>query len=385
MKLLHKLTPGPVETAGRFRQGDTGYVVNAHATVAAVGVLAPDGALVRVSGVYDREVLRVETTHVVHVPTGPLVPLNARSVTARAHMYKQIRDFFAALEFIEVETPNMVTAAGTDPFLEPVSCGEGAWLHTSPEFAMKTLLAQGMSRIYQICKVYRSGEITSAHNPEFTILEFYRAWEGMDAIIDDVEALVRACVPSLASQPFRRVTMQALVMEACGVDVLACATATQLRDAVQTRGLFTPREGDDWYDIFFELMVTCVDPYLTSQPPTFVTHWPSAVAVLARRDTDDPRAALRFELYVGGLEVCNGFEELTDPIEQAQRFAEDQGTRARRGMPFAPMPSRFLEALAHGMPPSAGVAIGLDRLLMLATEVGEIGEVLPFWWGGRRI
>jgi lysyl-tRNA synthetase class 2 len=136
--------------------------------------------------------------------------------------------------------------------------------------------------------------------------------------------------------------------------------------------------------MFFELIVTCVDPYLAGQPPTFVTHWPSQVAVLARRSPEDPRVALRFELYVEGLELCNGFEELTDPVEQHERFKEDRAFRAAHELPDAPIPENFLEALGGGLPPSSGVAIGLDRLLMLRLKTKEISDVLPFWWGAGR-
>jgi lysyl-tRNA synthetase class 2 len=299
-------------------------------------------------------------------------------------MYRAIRERMHREGFIDVETPVRVSAAGTDPFLEAVGCEDDTCLQTSPEFAMKSLLAQGHERVFQICKAFRGKEITPLHNPEFTILEFYRAWDDMDAVIQDVEDIVKVCVPDLQGTQFARRTMSDVVRSAANIDLLACQTSDDFRRAIQEQGHFEPRKSDGWHEMFFEMIVTCVDPYLEKQPPTFVTHWPSQVAVLARRSDSDPRVALRFELYVEGLELCNGFEELTDPTEQRRRFEEDRDFRRQHGLPDAPMPENFLKALEWGLPPSAGVAIGLDRVLMLRTKTKEISDVLPFWWGAVR-
>lgn len=370
-------------TGGRFFSGQPDVLVNALTRVVVRGVSAPDGALVRCRGRFEDGVIVAEWFEVVHGPQGvDEFPLgHGRGMLARAEMLREIRGYFEREGFLEVETPNVVGAAGTDPFIEAIAVEDGQFLHTSPEFAMKRLLVQGYERIYQLCKVYRRGEITPLHNPEFSILEFYRAWQSVEAVIDDVEALTRLCVPALRDAVFRRITMAQLVDEACGLDLLSSLDAESLRAAILERGLFSPRAKDGWHEMFFELVVTCLDPYLAGQPPTFVTHWPTQLAVLARRSPEDPRTALRFELYVGGLELCNGFEELTDPVEQRARFEEDLALRDAQGGEVVPMPEGFLRALEYGMPPSAGVAIGVDRLLMLRVGAREIGDVLPFWRG----
>lgn len=299
-------------------------------------------------------------------------------------MNSEVRAYFQTHDFTEVETPARLAAAGTDPFLENVECADHTSLQTSPEFAMKALLAYGQERIYQICKAFRGQEITDTHNPEFTILEFYRAWEPMTAVVDDVERLIKICVPRLANETFLRRRMADIVKDACGVDLNNCRDDVSFRHELQHRGLFEPRATDSWYEMFFEMMVTYVDPYLASQPPTFVTHWPAQVAVLAKRAEGDPALAMRFELYVDGLELCNGFEELTDPVEQRLRFEADLEYRRSKGLPEVAMPEDFLQAMEWGLPPSSGVAVGLDRVLMLRMQTPTISEVLPFWWGKGR-
>lgn len=383
LELLQELKEGRCLTAGRYFSGPPDVLVNAGTRIEVTGLKAADGTLVRCRGRYESGVLTVESFEVVgEADERDEFPFDHfRGVSARSEMMQLVRDYFYRHRFLEVETPNMVAAAGTDPFIDAVSIRDGHSLHTSPEFAMKRLLAHGYDRIFQTCKVYRRGEVTRLHNPEFSILEFYRAWQGMETIIDDVEALVRLCVPGLRTTEFRRMTMSDLVKEACGIDLLENLDALSLRRSITERGLFVPREGDGWHEMFFELVVTRLDPFLATQPPTFVTHWPTQLAVLARRTPGDDRTALRFELYVGGLELCNGFEELTDPVEQRQRFEEDLDFRRVHGSEDVPMPEGFLRALGYGMPPSSGVAIGLDRLLMLRIGAQEIGEVLPFWWG----
>lgn len=385
---LHKLKPGRCCTAGRIATSNGQcLLVNADTAVALSGVDLPEGTLVKVSGEYDGERLRVEGLTVVHTPTArdethTGIPLGA-ALRARAAMYRELRGYFERHDFLEVETPVRVMAAGTDPYLETVQCGESR-LQTSPEFAMKRLLSHGCERIFQICKAFRGDEITPLHNPEFSILEFYRAWQPVEMVIDDVEALVRLCVPRLSEVVFERRTMADVVMSSCGFDLQACTSADALAREISARGFFTPRATDGWEEMFFELMVTCIDPYLSGQPPTFVTHWPAQLAVLARRDPNNADVALRFELYVEGIEICNGFEELTDPTEQRTRFQADMDYRSARGLGYEPMPEAFLRAMEWGLPESSGVAVGLDRLLMLRLETRAIRDVLPFWWGAQR-
>ena len=329
-----------------------------------------------------------------------------QSLRLRARANKTIRAFFDARDFLEVETPNWVAAPGTDVHLDPVRAiyedlhdGQpvSGYLHTSPEFAMKRLLVEGLERIWQMCKVWRNGEITPLHNPEFTILEWYRAGEPVETIMADVEALALELLGDEAvvaedgqvrrvelGAPFKRLTMQQVVEEACGFDLLealefdALLRACETNELLSQRSLERARKHELWDELFFELQVSYLDPFLAEQGAVFVTDWPAPLAVLARKRPDDTRVAQRFELYIGGVELANGFQELTDPKEQRERFQQDLQTRRERGLPELPMPERFLESLERGMPPSSGVAVGVDRILMLAAGVSDIREVAPF-------
>lgn len=331
----------------------------------------------------------------------------AEAVALRARSNRCIRDFFDARDFLEVETPNWVDAAGTDIHLSPVSASFQdphrsadeaihGHLHTSPEFSMKRLLAGGMERIWQMGKVWRNGEITPLHNPEFTLLEWYRAWEDLDAIIQDVEDLSRALLDDCArigereislEEPFLRMTMQEVIQEACGFDILAATEfeplliECQQRELLSENSLKRARKTQRWDELFFEIQIGYMDPFLDKKGAVFVTDWPTPLAVLARTKPEDPRVAQRFELYIGGVELANGFQELTDPAEQRQRFEADLVARQNAGLPAAPMPERFLESLEWGLPPSSGVAVGVDRYLMLKSGAQHIREVAPFAMG----
>ncbi len=367
-----------VITAGRIQRDDAGiWLANAHTRLRIHGTWdLEDGDLVRVSGTFGADGLEPSQVEVIaHGERGNAIPTNAP--IERDALLVYLREFFGARAFLEVETPNLVTEPGTDRYLEPLEAGE-RYLHTSPEFAMKRLLVDGFERIFQIAKVYRDGEVGALHNPEFTILEWYRAWEHVEAIIADVEALVSGY---LDIEPgFEKITMQDLFLEVLDIDILALDTSETLRKRVIEVGALQPPENRRWDEIFFELMVTHIDEALRARGPVFVTHWPVSQAVLACKDPDDPRVALRFELYVDGLEIANGFEELVDPVEQRARFEDDLRQRRQQGLDALPMPTDFLNALERGMPPSAGVALGLDRLLMLRMGASRIDEVAPFAW-----
>ncbi|MEM1350361.1 MAG: amino acid--tRNA ligase-related protein, partial [Myxococcota bacterium] len=258
----------------------------------------------------------------------------------------------------------------------------------------------GFEHIWQLGPAWRDGEVTDRHLPEFTILEWYRAWEGVEAIMEDVEHLTRLVLGGTAKvrnrntteenldidlgEPFLRRTMQQLYNEACGFDILEALTYESLLHACRAHALLdldrstgAPHGMQRWDALFFELHITYVEPLIASLGTVFVTEWPTPLAVLARRDERDPRVAKRFELYVGGVELANGFEELTDPIEQRTRFEEDLTCRAALEQPPLPMPESFLATLERGLPPSAGVAMGFDRMVMLALGAATIQEVAP--------
>jgi elongation factor P--(R)-beta-lysine ligase len=307
----------------------------------------------------------------------------------RARLLAATRAFFAARGYIEVETPYAVRAPGEEVHLRPFATrrerpdgsSEPLWLHTSPEFAMKRLLVAGAGPIFQFARVWRSGERSDLHNSEFTMLEWYRPGADMDSLIEETMALLRAVLPPVVNcrgvttdlSRVERLTVSDAFARYAGTDVLASAeNASALAASANAR----LRDGETWEDLFFRLLLERVEPRLGRVHPSFLTHWPAAQAALARRDPTDPRVAERFELFVCGIELANAFVELTDPVEQRERFEAD---RARRHQLYGddwPLDEDFLAALAFGMPQSAGIALGFDRLAMIASGASRIDQVL---------
>jgi lysyl-tRNA synthetase class 2 len=322
----------------------------------------------------------------------------------RAALLALTRAFFTGRGYTEVETPALVPVPGMEVHLaafrtvfRPI-LGEGEaplWLRTSPELAIKRLLVGGAGPVFEIARVWRNGEVSPRHSPEFTMLEWYRPAASLDALMDETEAFVRAMLSAEVthggirtdlSLPFERLTVAEAFRRHCnGLDVLGTldtageGDAVALREAA-TRAGIPPREGEGWEDLFFRLVLERVEPQLGRDRATFLTHWPAPQAALARRDPADARAALRFELFVAGIELANAFDELTDAAEQADRFARDVAERQRLYGEGWPVDEDFLAALRHGMPATAGIALGFDRLAMLAAGVDSIEETL---WLGR--
>jgi lysyl-tRNA synthetase class 2 len=243
---------------------------------------------------------------------------------------------------------------------------------------MKKLLGCGYERIYALGKVWRAGEITERHNVEFTLLEWYRAGFGAGELMDETEALVRAAVPAdkVPDTPFRRWRVADAFRACAGIDfdALAIDDAAAFAEAARTAGVRVP-DTEPWDDIFNRVHLELLEPHL--QGAVFLYDYPLEQAVLARRSPSAPRYAERFELFVDGLELCNGFAELTDPVEQRARFVAEQAARRALGKPAYPLDEDFLTALAT-MPESAGNALGIDRLVMLALGAATIGEVMAF-------
>jgi lysyl-tRNA synthetase class 2 len=301
----------------------------------------------------------------------------------RAARLAAARDFFAARGVLEVDTPVLVRRAVTDPHLHCASvqlpgCAETLYLHTSPEYAMKRLLAAGSGDIYQICHVVRGEERGRQHNAEFTLIEWYRLGAGMDALMDEVEALVRLLAAPAAAARAQRLSYQQAFVAALGVDPLAAGEA-ELRAAAARCRVDTAAVAAGERDTLLDLLMgLVVGPGLGRGAPCFVHRYPASQAALARLDPADARVALRFELYLEGMELANGFVELADAAEQQARFEAERRTRATRGLPAPPADERLLAALAAGLPDCAGVALGFDRLLMLAGGAHDIGAVMPF-------
>jgi lysyl-tRNA synthetase class 2 len=315
----------------------------------------------------------------------------------RAALVAATRAFFAARGYREVETPCLVPAPGAEVHIRAFETrfephlGAGAarplWLRTSPELAIKKLLAGGSGPVFEFARVWRNGEVSARHAPEFTMLEWYGPGLGFEGLMEETEAFIRAACPPVVEHggvrtdlalPFERLTMQDAFARHCnGLDILGTeGDAARLHAAAAAAGL-PPRPGEGWEDLFFRLLLERIEPAIGRGRATFLTHWPAPQAALARRDPADPRAALRFELFVAGIELANAFDELTDPAEQRARFEEATAERRRiTGERGWEVDEDFLAALEHGLPPTAGIALGFDRLAMLAAGAPRIEDVL---------
>jgi lysyl-tRNA synthetase class 2 len=294
-----------------------------------------------------------------------------------------VRRFFDERGVIEVETPVMGAATVTDPMLAPIAVDsrglEGSlasrfWLQTSPEYPMKRLLTAGSGAIYQIARVFRRGERGPLHNPEFSLLEWYRPGFGYADLIDEIGELLALVLPQ------RPVVVQSyaqLFVEQLGIDPLI-ASDLELRAVADRHGVDVPA-GLDFDAMLDLLMGTLIAPRLGRDCWFFVSHFPASQAALARLSPDDERTAERFECFIDGIEVANGFRELVDAAEQRRRFEADRTRRRERGEPEPPeADERLLAALEAGMPECSGVALGLDRLLMIALGAQAIDEVIAF-------
>jgi lysyl-tRNA synthetase class 2 len=307
------------------------------------------------------------------------------TLRARAEMLAAIRAYFASADVLEVETPLLGRAAGTDPALQPMRSrytGPGAaagidlYLQTSPEFAMKRLLAAGCGPVYQICKAFRDGEAGRMHNPEFTLLEWYRPGWDARRLIDEVAAVIRAALgrPGLAVESR---SYASLFREHFGVDIHT-ADAARLARLALDQGLAPERPAELDRDAWLDLLLSHrLQPGLGADRLCFVTDYPASQAALARLNADGLTAA-RFEVFHQGLELGNGFHELIDAEEQAARFEADNCRRRSLGLAPVVVDRRLLDAMQHGLPDCAGVAVGLDRLLLLRLGRSSLDEVLSF-------
>jgi elongation factor P--(R)-beta-lysine ligase len=363
------------------------------------------------------------------------------NLLARARILAAVREFFAAEDFTEVQTPALQVSPGLEPHLKAFATElhdprDGAthrrFLHTSPEFAMKKLLAGGMERIWQLAPVFRDGERGATHHPEFAMLEWYRAGATYRELMDDCEKLLRraqaaASIPTPLSRhsresgnpgpatersplgprfrggddersgatglltwqgriadarlPFERLTVAEAFARHAGIDILATAPDPARPDlALLTREAeridIAPHPGDDWESLYFRIFLDRIEPKLGIGAPAILYDYPASMAALSRKKPEDPRLAERFELYVCGLELANAFSELTDPKEQRARFVADQARKQALYGETYPIDEDFLAALEHGLPECAGIALGFDRLVMLCTRAEEIEDVL---------
>jgi lysyl-tRNA synthetase class 2 len=353
-------------------------------------------------------------------------------LAARGRILAAVRGFFDEAGFVEVDTPALQVSPGLEPHLKAFATvltdprdnsSKPRYLHTSPEFAMKKLMAGGMTRIWQLAHAFRDGERSATHHPEFSMLEWYRAGATYRELIDDCEALLRRAQAAAgfssavsagatrlptshrhfrdsdetgadnaglltwqgktadANRPFERLSVAAAFERHAGIDMLATAPdpaqpdSRLLAEAAARIGI-APHPGDDWESLYFRIFLERVEPRLGIGAPTILYDYPVSMAALSRAKPGDPRLAERFELYVCGLELANAFTELTGTEEQRARFIAD---RARKKLLYGetyPIDEDFLAALDHGLPECAGIALGFDRLVMLCTGASDIEEVL---------
>lgn len=302
-----------------------------------------------------------------------------KTLRVRADFLTQTRIFFASRGLLEVETPVLSSAATTDVNLHSIACqttlGAG-WLQTSPELFMKRLLAAGSGPIWQLCKVFRDGELGRWHNPEFSMLEWYRPGYACAELQAEVVALVNTLAPTTATLPVETLTYRAAFQRFLSLDPLTVDKATLTRCLVD-RGI---SDATDWTraEQLDGLMSHVISPQLGVGSLCFLTEFPADQAALACLKPDDPAVALRFELFWQGLELANGFEELIDVHEQQSRFEADVRERKQRGLPVTPVDQRFIAALSAGMPSCSGVAVGFDRLFALYQGTSQLSEAISF-------
>jgi len=303
----------------------------------------------------------------------------------RAELLRSVRDFFYARGFLEVETPllsaDTVVDRHLDPFAVDVPQGPNKpprrmWLQTSPEFCMKRLLAVGSGPIFQVTRAFRQDEFGLLHNPEFTIVEWYRPGDDLSQAMQLTDQL---CHALLGRGPAEMLTYAQAFQQHVGIDPHRADVAALVRRAaelgVQAPESLAAEDRDGWLDL---LLSHCVSPRLGVERPVLLYHYPASQAALATVRDGDPPVAQRFELYVAGVELANGYQELCDPEQFQRRMAAANAQRRADGKPPLPEHSRLLEAMRAGLPAGAGVALGFDRLVMLAAGANNLAEVLAF-------
>ena len=317
----------------------------------------------------------------------------------RSRILYETRKFFVKRGFLEVETPALVAIPGMEPNLNPfeteIICRDSVksrtYLITSPEYCLKKLLSAGFGNIFEISRCYRNGEEKSdLHNPEFLMLEWYRPYASYLEIMDDVEALIRYLARSFKKEianfrgiavkldaPFERLSVTDAFLKYAAIDLEENLEADAMRKTLRAKG-YRPGDRETYEELFFRVFLNEIEPCLGRKTPTILHGYPSELAALAKRNSEDPRFAERFELYIAGTEIANAFTELNDPAEQKTRLQNEYLERKRRKKTLFGPDSDFLDALLTGMPPSGGIALGLDRLIMVLLERNTIGEVRLF-------
>ena len=368
------------------------------------------GDWIEAKGFLREGLFRVSACRILTKSIGPAVDFDRFSagynrlrdiLRLRALTLIAVRRYFEGEGFLEVETPLLVSTSGQEPHLIPFESEyldnhhSGArYLATSPEYAMKRLLASGFERIYQICKSFRNGEDEQGptHNPEFTILEWYRAFASYEDIMIDVEQLVAQVSQDVLgttriefgsqsvdlTPPWERIPVRDAVLKYAGIDIFDHREAPSLTRCATDRGFSTIALDDSWDVAFFKVFLEAVEPNLGQEKPVILTDYPASMSALSKMKPSSPDIAERFEIYIAGVEMANAFTELNDPREQRARFLSEQEQRRSDGGTPPPIDDRFLGAMESGIPPAGGIALGVDRLVMLLANVDCIRDVIAF-------
>lgn len=327
----------------------------------------------------------------------------------RGEILKGIRDFFYRRDFVEVETPILAKYPNLEPYIDyfcvcsanaqkaklkgndKFFCQPDFYLPSSPEYYMKRLLARGMKRIFQICKSFRDEPSASLHLPEFTILEWYRAEADYFDIMRDTEELILHLTQQIKGEwsffyqdkkfylsiPFKKISVAEAMRQFAAVDIIEASTPEKLAYEASKLGIFGANPNESWDTIFFRIFLELVEPKLGISEPIFLYDYPASMASLARLKKSEPPVAERFEFYLCGLELANGFSELNDPVEQRRRFLQTQKIREDMSLPVPELDEEFLRELKD-VPPSGGIALGVDRLVMIFADVKDISKVVAF-------
>lgn len=412
-----KQSSGSVTICGRVLSRDThqGQVLFVVADESAsITCVVPASVLVEINDIVEvRGAVRnhrLQTNEVRTLFGGARVPEDDRQwvrlmrspeararLATRAKVMAAIRAFFAKRDFLEIDTPALVAAPGMEPYLSPFvtevrdAAGKKypAYLITSPEYALKKMLVAGYEKIFDLARVFRNDEeFGQTHNPEFVMLEWYRAYASYVEIMNDTEALVQAVAKAVCgstkiryrgttidlSGPWERITVAEAFARYAAVDLDAVHSRQDLFQIVRNKG-YRPDEKERYEDLFFRIFLNEVEPCLGQRHPTIVLDYPVELAALSKVCERDARYAERFEVYIGGMELANAFTELNDPLEQRARLVAEQSIRRKLKKPVLPIDEDFLAALSAGMPPSGGIALGVDRLIMLLTNTENINDI----------
>ena len=360
------------------------------------------GDIVEMEGVWNAAWFEASTVRIL-APSlsapGTLSPETRARLKVRARLLSRIRRFFDVRGFTEVETPLLVASPGTEPHLTAFEtryrdgCQDRRlFMHPSPEHAMKRLLGAGFERIFQICKAFRHEAAGALHHPEFTILEWYRAYADYEAIMADSEALVCALATAInggprlrygdltvdVTPPWERLSVGEAFARYAGVEIGPDEDRDAFIRSAREKGHLSVTREDDYASAYFKVFLDSVEGRLGRHRPTILVDYPAGMAALAKRKPEAPHLAERFEIYIAGVELANGFTELNDPSEQRVRFEAELLERRSNGAAAYPIDEAFLEAMEAGIPPAGGVAVGVDRLLMLLTGAKTIGDVIAF-------